>query len=774
MFKSSEVLNQLSEEYDAFMSNLSTTNGKEALRAEAYVESGQHLLQKIRAQGRYLDNPILRDRFSQMARDINLRLFELTGEYFPARLESLEEEESNKLVVSNVSDKLVIGDLSAHNVEIYYTHQAPAPSIPLQRPPRVEHFINRETELAQLLNDLQPGRVVTLIGTGGIGKSALAAEAVWRLAPDNEPPEPFPDGIIFHSFYNQPQVVRAFENIARAFGQEAQPTPHEAARRALIRRQALLVLDGTENADNLRQLLTIASGCGVLITTRRRTDAAGSWVDISPLPLNEAQQLLQAWGKTQVRDQAAGQQICELVGGLPLAVCLVGRYLYQTGETASEYLEWLKATPMEALEQGDFSQMSIRLLLKRSVNQVSESAQQVLAIAGLLAPAPFSWQIIKAGLHMSARQVRRILGELVSYSLLIRPSDRYEVSHPLIHTYGGEMPVPSEVVTRVVSYYTQLADEQSQQGPTGYAILDAERPHFLRLLDTCLASQDWEAVKTLVWAIDNYLDIQGHWTERVTFLEAGLVAERALGLQKDEGAFLGKLGNTYHALGEVEKALECYEKALVIQQQIGDVIGEADTLDNLGNIYRDLGEVEQAISCYQQALKIQQTLGNRLGESNTLGNLGNAYVALGEVAPAISYYQQALGIQREIGQPRASDSILGNLGTIYQKLGQISQAIKSYQQAVAISRQVGNRHAEGAELINLGVAYHDLGKLEKAYHYYQQALAIYQAIGDQRGETTSLHNLSELYQIEGKSPLAHSLYQQALTTSSNLLTLSAQ
>ena len=33
----------------------------------------------------------------------------------------------------------------------------------------------REAELAQLLDDLQPGRVVTLTGPGGIGKSALAA-----------------------------------------------------------------------------------------------------------------------------------------------------------------------------------------------------------------------------------------------------------------------------------------------------------------------------------------------------------------------------------------------------------------------------------------------------------------------------------------------------------------------------------------------------------------------------------------------------------------------
>ena len=95
---------------------------------------------------------------------------------------------------------------------------------PLQRPPRVPHFINRKDELYQLLNDLKPGKVVTLWGPGGMGKSALAAEAVWKLAPKGEPSKVFPDGIIYHNFYNQPQTDLALETIARAYGIEPKPT----------------------------------------------------------------------------------------------------------------------------------------------------------------------------------------------------------------------------------------------------------------------------------------------------------------------------------------------------------------------------------------------------------------------------------------------------------------------------------------------------------------------------------------------------------------------
>jgi RecA-family ATPase len=73
---------------------------------------------------------------------------------------------------------------------------------PLQRPARANHFQDRREELARLLSDLQPGAVITISGPGGMGKTALAAQAVWQLAPEQEPPARFPDGIFFHSFYN--------------------------------------------------------------------------------------------------------------------------------------------------------------------------------------------------------------------------------------------------------------------------------------------------------------------------------------------------------------------------------------------------------------------------------------------------------------------------------------------------------------------------------------------------------------------------------------------
>ncbi|MEM7126269.1 MAG: hypothetical protein AAF702_08090 [Chloroflexota bacterium] len=164
--------------------------------------------------------------------------------------------------------------------------------IPLQRPEPVEHFQDRKTELAQLLDDLQPGQVATLCGPGGMGKTALASKAIWQLAPGNDPPARFPDGILFHSFYNQPGADAALEHIARSYGMELDGPAQAAAQRALSGRTALLVLGGTEEADDLPKVLTIRNRCGVLVTSRKVSDAPGDHQDLNPLPTEDAQVLL--------------------------------------------------------------------------------------------------------------------------------------------------------------------------------------------------------------------------------------------------------------------------------------------------------------------------------------------------------------------------------------------------------------------------------------------------------------------------------------------------
>ncbi|MCP4283077.1 MAG: tetratricopeptide repeat protein, partial [Gammaproteobacteria bacterium] len=455
-----------------------------------------------------------------------------------------------------------------------------SPSVPWQRPLRASYFTNRQTELAQLLASLQPGQIKTLCGPGGIGKTALATEAVWQPEIETR----FPDGVIFHSFYNQPQAALALESIALAYGEEPRPSPETAARRVLTGRSTLLFLDGTEAADNLSTVLNVAGSCGVLITSRSRKDAVAERQDMKPLVIDEAVKLLQAWGGSQDGDEAAMRSICDMVGGLPLAVRLVGRYLNETSETAAEYLEWLKDTPIEALSHGEHKEDSINLLLTRSLEQVG-TAGEILTVVGQLAFAPFGLEPVAAAMHLTVKELRQPLGQLVNYGLLSRLDDRYEVTHALIHTYARKRLVSEAEVKRLVVYFTELVRTESEKGPDGYHRLAAERVHIMRVLAGCEKQEDWELVQNLVWALSgepSFLRMQGYWIDLVMVIETGLTAAQKLSNRQGEGAHLGNLGNAYSDLGQVEKAIEYYQQALTISREIGHRQGEGNHLGNLG------------------------------------------------------------------------------------------------------------------------------------------------------------------------------------------------
>jgi hypothetical protein len=386
----------------------------------------------------------------------------------------------------------------------FYVIKASPSGKPLLRPPPVEHFKDRETELEELLRDLRPGQVVTLCGPGGIGKSALAAEAIWRMAPENEPPEQFPDGIIWHNFYTEPQSDIALENIARCFGEKPIPSPIAGAKRALAGKQVLLLLDGTEDTDNLPAVLSIRGGCGVLVTSRNRRDALAEWQDIKSLDLGEAVKLLRAWGGEQAADEQVLRRICELAGGLPLAVRIAGHYLKMTGETASEYLEWLEETPLEALDWGRRKFESVPLLLKQSLDRLGESARDALSVTGLLAFFPFSRDVIAEALPQI--KIKQSLYELISHGLLMPSGNRYQLSHALINTYLRKTHKPSEeVVKRLAAYYNTFAREERTKGLEGYSRLDPERVHLMRVLDHCRQRGYWRPVTDLVCAAEYYL-----------------------------------------------------------------------------------------------------------------------------------------------------------------------------------------------------------------------------------------------------------------------------
>lgn len=646
----------------------------------------------------------------------------------------------------------------------FYAPSLGKPAPPFQLPPRVPHFTNRTAELTQLFDNLHPGQVFTLCGPGGIGKTALAIEVIWRYR--DEIIARFPDGILFHSFYNQPQAAFALENIARSFGEEPRPTPRDAAARALSGKHALLILDGAEDADDLRAVLDITADCSVLITSRARKDTISTRQDVRPLEPPEALTLLRRWGGDQAGDTEVASEICRLVGGLPLAVRLVGRYLSETGETAGEYLTWLRTTPLDALDHGQIRLESVSVLLEKSLAQLSPTAVQILGVVGLLALAPFGRDTVAAALACPVEMLRKPLGELVNYGLLLPRGTSYEVTHVLIHTYAHEqMQIATETLRRLAVYYISLTDEQQILGLSGYHRLASERLHLLRVLNACADRAEWKTVNALAGVLagpKRFLELQGYWSDLLSVVETGLAAAQTLCNRGTEGAYLGYLGFVYSQLGQVDKAITSFEQALIIAREVGNRRSEGGCLGNLGRAYYTLGQMDRAIAFYEEALTIAYEVGDRQNEGIWLGHLGFVYHTLGQVDKSIISYEQALSIAREIGDRQTEGAWLGNLGNAHRVLGQVDKAIEFYEEALNIAYEVGDRQNQGVWSGHLGFAYSHLGQVEKALKSYEQALTIDREIGNHQNEGAWLGNLGSAYRVSGQVDKAIAFYEEAL------------
>lgn len=215
--------------------------------------------------------------------------------------------------------------------------------VPVRRasvPVPVSSFVGREHDLTAVTTMLGTARMITLCGTGGVGKTRLALELSRRLV------DRYPDGLCFcdlGAFRRPSQVDRA---IAEALGLPETTPRHDGDQlvEQLAGRRLLLVLDNCEHlleavARVVDRIVGHTVGITVLATSRARLAAHGEVIHpVEALDTEAAAELFidraQAIDPTFALDEQSVHQICERLDRLPLAIELAAACMRAT--TASE------------------------------------------------------------------------------------------------------------------------------------------------------------------------------------------------------------------------------------------------------------------------------------------------------------------------------------------------------------------------------------------------------------------------------------------------------
>jgi len=663
-------------------------------------------------------------------------------------------------------------------------------------------FQNRHVETGQIGSFLrQDGRrLLTVVGRGGIGKTAMVCRLLKALEGGQLPDDYGPlevDGIVYLSPVGAHKVTypNLFADLTRLLPearaqrlkqryQDPRQTTAEqmlALLEAFPSGRSVLLLDNFEDVvdpetlaitdaaldEALRTLLTAPGhGIKVILTTRVAPKAL---LLVQPalqqrLNLDEGLESPYAEGLLRAMDpdgtlglKTASDELLatarERTRGYPRALEALAAIMAADRDTS---LPELLAETSKLLPDN-----VVQALVGEAFNRLDPLAQQVmqaLAIYGLpVPPVAVDYLLLPSLVTIDSAPV---LSRLVNMQFVRREAGRYYLhqvdrDYALSRVPAGEPadrdadPAP---FTRQALWHRGAAYFKQTQTPREeWKTLDDLAPQ-LAEFELRYQGEDYDtAAQVLLGIGPEYLSQWGHY--RLT----AEMYERLQGHLEDpwtNAASKSELGECYRQFGEFTRAIDLQEEALAIARETGDRDVETGCLGGLGLCYWELGQIAQAIDLYEQALAIARERGNRDGEATLLGSLGSCYAELGQIARAIDLFEQALAIARETGDRPAEAILLGNLGNRYTQLGETARAIDLYEQALAIERRIGYRYGEAQHLACLGQAHGDLRMWGQGVEYCRQAMEIADAIGSARAQSAAYIFLAQIQLLAGDFPAA--------------------
>lgn len=592
--------------------------------------------------------------------------------------------------------------------------------LPLEQTKLVGRDRDRQAVQELFVNQV---RLLTLLGTGGIGKTRLARAVTSDLA------QAYKDGAQFIDLGTLINPEALTDTLITSLGISRQPATAQASnleklRHYLSTRQLLLTLDNFEQlvsaAPLLAELLGSCPELRILVTSRIPLHLR--WEQrypLAPLALPEHKATLERVRESHAailfaerarqvipsfdintNNYAAIAQLCQRLDGLPLALELAAaRTNLFTLESLIAYLNDKNGLPGRADHDRPERHHSLENTIGASFELLSLNEQTLFCQLSVFAGSFDT----KAAAAVAGRDTLTD-GELTEDLLLLSEHSLLQVVHEgsevrfrLLETIRAfaanqltaNLAAGHSARTRHARHYAALVRQLTEQHVNNqaecFARLDLELHNVRLALDFLLSSPEYaELGAQLASNLISYFLIRNLLSEERSYLK------RALGA----------------------KLPDCTRAWLLF---------------SLARIAFELADFETAEPLFREALELSKNLQGDWVGAACANELGLIASKRGDRLTARRYFKEAVVAYESVGQSSASPLI--NLGTLFLNEGDFTEAARYYEQVITVTRQ-GSQYSLLKGLHNLGNLKRLTGEYELAKHYFHEAITLTDKLGD--------------------------------------------
>ncbi len=645
-------------------------------------------------------------------------------------------------------------------------HEAPTPiwrrADPLGNLPRqLTRFVGRERDVEQVRQLLASLRLLTLTGTGGIGKTRLAIQVAESLR------EQYRDGVWLIDLAPLAEPALVAHAVAGTLGVRAETEVSvQAALLEFLRgRHLLLVIDNCEHLIDACARLTeaLVRACpdvSILATSRESLHITGetTW-RVATLTEPEAVRLFAdraraASGLEVTPGITTGVvRVCQQVDGIPLAIELAAA---RTGVLSVEQIATRLDNRFRLLVGGGRTaparQQTLRATIDWSYGLLPRAERRLLTRLSVFAGG---WTLeaaerVGAGPDTRAEEVFEALARLVDKSLVqAEPGPTGHLRYRLLESvraYAAErLREEGDALAaqqRHGAYYTALAEEAEAHvlwGPHGLdwlVRLDRELGNLRAALGWSLSAEgDAGAGLRLAGHLGHYWYTRGDRGEGHTWLTralagAPLPTEASDAEQTRAWAWaVVWAGGLAHGRSDYEQATRLVHQAMRAFERLDDRRGLGWCLHFLGHISRARSELPQAAELLEGSIAAFRDVGDEVSVILPLAALGFTVCLLGDATRATALCEDAVRLARETDASGRLTLALIYRGQVASILNAPTRAEAAFQEGLQLAREWDSAWGMAECLEGLAVVAAGGGQSARAARLLGAAARLREAIG---------------------------------------------